>query len=212
MRETGSVTAVCFDLGGVLARLAGSWAEALAWAGFGASDDPRHAARVHTFEPYNVHELGELNDDAYLETLRDFLGLATPEEAMRAHLWVLGEPYAGTHELVLQVKRAGLRTGCLSNTEHHHWERMVGGFYPAISAIEVKSASHLLHARKPDKAIFEAFERLSGFDRGSTVYFDDSPVHVAAALDFGWRAARSDPTGHTAEQMRRALLDFGVKL
>ena len=103
------VTAVCFDLGGVLARLASSWAEALDWAGFAPSADPRHSAPVHSLDPYNSHELGELSDGAYLAALGDFLGLGTPEEAMRAHLWVLGQPYPGTHELVSALQRAGLR-------------------------------------------------------------------------------------------------------
>ena len=212
MSDHNPVSAVCFDLGGVLARIAGSWGEALRWARLGDGSNPRYAGRVHDFEPYNTHELGLLSDADYLETLRVFLGLETCDEAMLAHLWVLGEPYPGTLELVRGVQTAGLRTGCLSNTEQHHWLRMIGGFYPAISAIEVKTASHLLRARKPDRAIFEAFERLSGFERGSTVYFDDSPVHVRAASSFGWRAFGIDPSGNTSIQMCQALRELGVRI
>jgi FMN phosphatase YigB (HAD superfamily) len=212
MPDNPRVTAVCFDLGGVHVKLAGSWAEALRWAGFGDSPDPKHAARVHSLETYNAHELGLISDADYLEALRAYLGLATADEALQAHLWVLGEPFPGTHDLVLQVQAAGLRTGCLSNTEEHHWRRMTGGYYPAVTEIEVKAASHLLRARKPDRAIFEAFERLSGFERNSTVYFDDSLMHVEGARAFGWHAFQVDPTGDTAAQMCRALQDLGIRV
>jgi HAD superfamily hydrolase (TIGR01509 family) len=176
-----------------------------------APDGPHLDDRVHSFEPYNRHELGETSDAEYFAALGTFLGLESDEAARRAHLWVLGEPYSHCKELVEELKSAGIRTGCLSNTERLHWERMTSDFYPAIQALEVKGASHLLKARKPDRAIFEAFEAFSGFERNATVYFDDTSVHVEGATAFGWRAALVDPSGDTASQMRRALADWGVQ-
>ncbi len=212
MSSVRPIESVCFDLGGVLARLAGSWREACRWAGLNASIDPRVDEPFYAFKPYNAHELGEIGDAAYFGELRRFLGLASVEEALRAHLWVLGDPYPGTLQLVEAVRSRGLRTGCLSNTERIHWERMTSDFYPAIQAVESKGASHLLGARKPDQAIFEAFEAYSGFARDGTVFFDDSAGHVEAAATFGWRAVRVDPLGDTAGQMKAALAGLGVTL
>lgn len=196
---------VCFDLGGVLVKMARSWNECLKWAGLERHCRPDLEIPVHAFEPYNLHELGAMPDGEYLARLAEFLGLPTPEDALRAHLGFLGDPYPGTLELVEDVHRAGLRTACLSNTEEWHWRKMTGPDYPAVQALQIQTASHLLNARKPDPAIFRAVSELAGAPPERVVYFDDVSSNVDGARAAGWEAHHVDRFGDPAAQMRAIL-------
>lgn len=196
---------ICFDLGGILVKMAKSWNECLSWAGYSSSCRPDLDVPVHTFEPYNLHEVGELSDRGYLSALAAYLGLPSSDDALKAHLGFLHDPYPDTLELVQDIHNAGLRTACLSNTEEWHWQKMTSSLYPAVQALQIQTASHLLKARKPDPAIFLAVSKLAAVAVDRVVYFDDVQSNVDGALEAGWDAYLIDRFGDTAAQMRQIL-------
>ena len=196
---------VAFDLGGVLIRICKRWSDAVELAqpvqrlneGLGSLDDS--AALV-------AYQAGEYDTSKYLVELARFLGCRTPDEARLIHNAILVEPYPGTAELTQDIVSAGLRTGCLSNTNDLHWQEIFGsGRFPFADLLTVNVASHHVGVNKPDPAMYEAFERQSGFSGSEIVYFDDAKENVEAARARGWQAHAVDPSQGTTSQIRRIL-------
>jgi putative hydrolase of the HAD superfamily len=196
---------VCFDLGGVMVKMAKSWSESLRWAGLGDYARPELDVSVHTFEPYVLHEIGKMTDTDYLSLLRDYLGVPTTATALQAHLGFLGDAYSGTEELVNACHEHGYQTACLSNTDHWHWAKMTSSQYPAIQSIQIKTASCLFSARKPNPDIFDAFEKFVNLRGDNIVFFDDTPMHVLGASQFGWSAHVVDDASDPAGQIRKII-------
>lgn len=208
---------VVFDLGGVVVRICRSWQEACRAAGV-----PFHArvaepdlvtARAPLVRAY---ERGELSCPDYFRSIADSTaGLYTPDEVRRLHeSWILGE-YAGVSDLIDDLHHAGVATGVLSNTNASHWRQLAPGDhgpprFPAACKPRHLHASHLLGLAKPSRDIYREFERLSGFQPASIVFFDDTPDNVRAAADAGWHARLIDHAGDPAAQMRAHLRGFGL--
>lgn len=207
---------VVFDLGGVLIRICRSWAEACAAAGLPLRVDVKDAdASGRRHELSARHGVGAISSDEFFRTVSAALGgVYSPDEVQRVHdAWLLGE-YPGVHDLIADLRSAGVVTGVLSNTNHAHWVRLtprhMGGTdeFPACGRVDHPLASHVLRLLKPDEAIYRAFERHSGAAPGEILFFDDLEENVAAARACGWGARQVDHTGDTAAQMRAHLREI----
>ena len=100
----------------------------------------------------------------------------------------------------------------MSNTSSHHWEFMLEQTdrYPSMRWLQHRHASHLIGVMKPDEAIYRAYEQRTGFRPEEIVFFDDLRVNVQAAERCGWQAARIDPRGDPASQVRQQLQRMGI--
>ncbi|MFO0931706.1 MAG: HAD-IA family hydrolase [Planctomycetota bacterium] len=201
---------VVFDLGGVLVRIARTWAEASRAAGVDPSgrEDP---LPPHAREPWvHAYETGAIDRAAFVDGLvRAMDGAYAPDEVVRIHdAWLFGE-YAGLDRLFDALDGAGLETAVLSNTNEAHWARMfpAGGpwAFPSLRRVRHPHASHLLRARKPDAASFRAVEDATGRRGEGVVFFDDLPDNVRGARRAGWTAHLVDPAGDPAAQMLARL-------
>jgi len=197
-------------------RLADSWDHACRVAGVpvrsGAdAEEARRARHAHVI----AHEEGRLGFPEYLEGLvRSTGGLYTAEECERVHrAWVL-DPYPGIEALLLDLRATGLRTGVLSNTNAVHWDDQFTGSpgRPPLLAgpIDHPHGSHLLGARKPDRAIYERFVHAVALPPSALLFFDDLPANVEGARAAGWSAEQIDPRGDTAAQVRAHLGSRGL--
>jgi glucose-1-phosphatase len=211
-------TLIVFDLGGVVVRIARSFAEACALAGLpvrAGADDPAMSARRHTLA--ELHGVGQLAINEFcVEVARTTGGLYSPGEIRRIHdAWLIAE-YPGVADVIAALARAGVRTGVLSNTNHAHWVRLAPrrlggtGEFPAIDPVDHPHASHLLGLHKPDPAIYSAFERETGLAGPDVLFFDDLEENVAAASGLGWRTCRVDHAADPASQIRGELVRLGV--
>jgi glucose-1-phosphatase len=200
-----AISAVCFDIGGVLIRISFRWSDVAVRLGVPLPANVSPDALLTDCEFFNRYQCGELDDDGYLGELSAYLGGVGPETARRVHNAILLEPYPGVDRLVLDLKAAGVLTGCMSNTNEPHWIAMTTGAFPANDALEVRIASHRVGMQKPDEAIFREFERQAGKRPDEIMFFDDSAENCAAARSHGWMAEAIDPSGDTAGQMRRYL-------
>jgi FMN phosphatase YigB (HAD superfamily) len=203
--------AVCFDVGGVLARIVRTWGEAADHTGIVIAEAARSVPHATGFEPHLQYQRGEIDESAYLEALRAFLEVGSVEDALRVHNGILLEAYPGTLELVLELQRVGVTTASLSNTNAPHFARMLDPeLFPAIVALDFKVASHEVQSEKPNPEIYRILERTIGAQGSEIVFFDDSVKNVEAAGLVGWHAYWIDPAGSPATQVREHLVSEGV--
>lgn len=229
--SAADVRIVVFDLGGVVVRICRDWAQGCAAAGLPFRDEALldESMKVRRRAVSARHGRGEIScADYYRELSATTGGLYSPQEVERIHHAWTRDEYPGVDALVHRLHEAGLETGVLSNTNHAHWVRLAplragGGEnpeYPTPSLIRHLHASHIMRLLKPDREIYSAFARATGFDGapgsrggpGNIVFFDDLPENVAAAIAAGWRAFRVDHTGDTAAQMSGLLRELGLRV
>jgi glucose-1-phosphatase len=212
---------VCFDLGGVLIRICGSWSESCHAAGLAARDEPAPEVDEKRRSLTAQLDLGRISFDAWAaDVSRVFQGLYSPEEAKRAHDAIGQEEQAGALALVDALHDAGVATACLSNTNHPHWVRLahhdgvapLAGEpeYPAVARLKTHFASHLLGLAKPDGAIYAEVERLVGLPGRDILFFDDRAENIDAARRRDWRAHQIDPQRDPVGQVREYLRRYGL--
>ncbi len=205
------ITHVVFDVGGILIRHARSWRE----------------AHLRTDVPWDAHFESPIFEETSTRAMLDLMsGKISPDEwcevcavasegrvsapfARRILKSWQYEEYPGVGEVIEELHARGIATAALSNTNAIHWEQMLA-LSPALRLLQQAYPSHQLGAIKPDGAVFEAFERASGFPRSGVLFFDDSAVNVEGARRFGWRAELIDHTGDPAAQIVEALRRYAV--
>jgi len=147
-------------------------------------------------------------------------GTHTRDELRRAHAAICIGEEPGAGALVDELHEAGMTTAALSNTNEAHWRKLVHRDgarpldgppeYPTVARLHYAWASHRLGVAKPEPAIYERFEALSGVRGREVLFFDDRAENVAAALDHGWRVERVDPDRDPIAQIRARLRQEGV--
>lgn len=212
MRER-AIDAVMFDLGGVLVRIRRTWTAQC--AAVGVVPTPR------SLEPLMRTERGKALD-AWQRGDRTFEDCAAiwawslepgaPVSIGRALLEsIVDAPYQGTVELIDDLHARGVVTGCLSNTNSLHWERMLREF-PALNRLRHRLASHELLLAKPEPAIYAHAAAVLGVPAHRILLFDDLAENCEGARRAGWQAHQVDHEGHTAAQMRAHLAHVGIAL
>ena len=203
-------TIVVFDLGGVMAKICHTWQDACTSAGVKSNRLPPGATPLAELKTFDLYQAGKITLQAYLEDLAQFIGCKT-EDSLAVHNGILVAPYPGIDELVREVQDLGLGTGCLSNTNEPHWEVLtLNGRYPAVQALDMKMASHLVGISKPSQAIYKTYCSTFEIEPSSIIFFDDYRVNVEGAQACGWNARWIDSSGDTPAQMRAHLHDLGV--
>lgn len=208
---------VVFDLGGVLVRIARSWAEACKAAGLDLRGDPDDPATWAAREPHVVaYETGRIGREQFCERLSAASGsLYTPHEVGLVHDAWLFEEFAGLASVFDALEGAGIPTAILSNTNASHWDVQFSTSsglpprFPTLTRVHHPHASHLLGVRKPDPEAFAALEAATGRPR-RVLFFDDLDRNVAGARSAGWDAVRIDPLADPPAQMRAALVARGL--
>ncbi len=221
MKPEAPVGVVCFDLGGVLIRICGSWEEACRAAGLPPPDASSPQALERHRSLTALLDTGRLSYDDWAARVSEaFEGMYSAVDAKRAHDAISQEERAGALGLVDALHAAGVSTACLSNTNHAHWVRLVHRDvegprsgepeYPAVARLKRHFASHILGVAKPDPAIYAAFERIVGVRGDGVLFFDDRAENIDAARRRDWRAHRIDPDGDSIAQVREHLRRYGV--
>ena len=206
------IKVACFDLGGVLIKIAHHWEDAADHAKIKIRNDIPAAQPLNIAPGFDDYQAGLISDSEYFAQLARFLEVTEPE-ARSIHNHILLEPYEGVHEIVLALDKMGIETACLSNTNSPHWKYMSdSGQFPTHLALGHRFASHELRLQKPDPDIFLAFESALGSRGAQIVFFDDSQANVDAAAHLDWNAFKIEPTEPTAPQIVRAFAGLGIEL
>ncbi|MHB1157874.1 MAG: HAD-IA family hydrolase [Phycisphaerales bacterium] len=196
-----------FDLGGVLVRICHHWQQAADRAllpNFMNVDDPAVRGAIHqVLADYEVNAI--TSDDLLIRLSHISTGHSPVDIRAIIDAWLI-DLYAGVGDLLDDLRRANLRTACLSNTNDLHWRRMfTDPRFAALHKLDHQLASHLIAARKPDPAIYQHLESVTRAVPSGIVFFDDLPANIEAANARGWRGQLIDPAGDTVGQIRRHL-------
>ncbi len=202
-------TTVCFDLGGVLVQVSRTWQEAAKAAGIACTRLPDEPFPLGAMECLAALETGLCSFESYLSAASNSLG-CTPEQARLVHLAVLRGMFPGASDLLTDLRLAGIRMGCLSNTNKAHWREVLASpKYSPLRQIDMKMPSCEVGLQKPDAAIYERFANEFNLDPESIVFFDDSAENIRGASACGWAAthiSRADPVA----QIRAKLSELQV--
>lgn len=188
-----------------------TWDDALRTARLSPVNPRATYGLLADFPFFNSYQAGATPVKEYLEALADFLGLADPMDALKAHNSIIVREQEGIPELVNELRRQGLLVGCMSNTNDLHWSELISPErFPTIASLEVKIASHVVGSAKPDAGIYETFEDAVGTTGPHIVYFDDYTAYIEAGLARHWHAVHVDAYKPSVPQMRKALVSLGV--
>jgi phosphoglycolate phosphatase-like HAD superfamily hydrolase len=94
-----------------------------------------------------------------------------------------------TLELLKEVKKAGLKTGILSNMSHEFYDNLFcsrAKDYLELADVVVISAHERLY--KPNREIYDLTEKRMGIDCKDLIFLDDTLANVEAARSYGWQS------------------------
>jgi FMN phosphatase YigB (HAD superfamily) len=204
---------VCFDLGRVLIRICDGWREACGAAGVEApAAELTREQWAGLLNLINRIEVGEGGIDEFCAEAGRCLGIDSDVVARVWRHWTLG-PYPGAVELLADLRAAGVKTACLSNTNVRHWEVMNDSSdpqFPVLAGLDFRFASHLIRRRKPDERAYEYVERETGVGARAILFFDDLAENIEAANRRGWRGRLVDRCENPVPLIREALRREGV--
>jgi epoxide hydrolase-like predicted phosphatase len=196
-----AIKAVIFDLGGVVLRTTSPEVRS-------RLEDDLHLPtgtldeRIWGGPDWKLAEVGGISYEEYWGRVGASLGLSTPEEiAAFRH-----EYFSGDHldqELVDLIRglRARYKTGLLSNAPdklgywlHNRWN--IERFFDAV----VYSAE--VGIAKPDPRIYHLILRRLKVKPSQSVFIDDTPDNVEAAIALGMKAIRFTSTRTLKDELR----------
>ncbi len=200
------VELVCFDLGRVLIRICDGWPHACRLAGVPVHEGVSSLSRSAVGELVVELDCGRLSSDAFAEAAAEHLGLTPAQVRQATDSYLLG-PFEGVTELLADVRAAGYKTACLSNTHDSHWRMMTspGTNRLPLEQLDWRFASHLLGLHKPDPAIYEAVEHQTGIPGPAILFFDDLEANIEAARRRGWHGHVITPDTSPVTQVRSRL-------
>jgi putative hydrolase of the HAD superfamily len=135
--------------------------------------------------PVHALERGECTPAEFEQLLASRIvrldGGRVPAEGLLARMFAAAQPCDAMHDLLQQVRRAGLRTGLLSNSwGAGDYQR---DLFPVRFDAVVISAE--VGMRKPEERIFRHAVELIGLPPEECVFIDDIAANVAAAEAIG---------------------------
>jgi 2-haloacid dehalogenase len=200
------ITAVAFDLGGVLLDWNPRHLYRRLFADPGEMED--FLARICTPDWHRAHDLGE-------DVTRSCRRLARQHPRHRDMImaWVdpgdemAAGPIDGGVDVLAELKGGGVRCLALSNMEPATFAARLDRF-PFMTWFDGYVISGLEGVAKPDPRIFQLLLRRYQLEPAATVFIDDSPVNVEAARGLGLAAVRYTSAG----ELRQALRSLGLSV
>jgi glucose-1-phosphatase len=209
------VELVIFDLGRVMIRLVDGWKHACELVsvpyvpGFDVPDADLRKRVLHEVLRF---ETGQLTHEQWCDETSTLTGMPAEHIDKVLRTWIL-DPFPGYDDFLDELHNKGYKTACLSNTNATHWHMMIekpGRQLLPLKRMHWQFASHLIRAAKPDAAIYEHVERVTGVQPARIVFFDDLADNVTGAAARGWHAVRIEPDPDPVTQARSALRKLGA--
>ncbi|MBC7784071.1 MAG: HAD-IA family hydrolase [Burkholderiales bacterium] len=208
-----TVKLIVFDLGRVLVRICDDWHHAAEVAGLsGQFPEADPISRAVMGELSVLCEIGAINHAMFCRRVAHLFNVPTAHVEKISEAYLLC-PYDGAAALIDDLRRAGVRTAALSNTNSRHWELMTASPSPIaelLQKLDHRITSFQAGLRKPDAQIFAHVERLAGATGAQILFFDDVLDNVAAAQTQGWDAVLVTNRDDPVSQIRTALGESGI--
>lgn len=195
MNHLKGITAIIFDLGGVIVDLdIDKTRTALSKLLGGEQPDLYYSH--HHLPLFSDYEVGQISDAEFIAGLqRQSMNGTSHESIIEAwNAMLVGIPQSRIQMLERLTKT--YRLFILSNTNAIHTERfekMASGYNKLSELFEDVYYSHLIGSRKPNKEIFEAVIKKSNLDPSSTLFVDDLSANIEAAQNLGFKTLHIKP-------------------
>jgi len=179
-----AIEAVIFDIGNVLIR----WQPEMFYDRVIGAD-----RRRALFAEVDLHGMND-GIDAGADFRDTVYGTAEafPQWRDESRLWhdnwleIAAPAIETTPEIIRALKARGVTTFALSNIGAECFD-LAAAHYPFLREIDLPFVSGSLGLVKPDPAIYEAVERMSGLPPETLYFIDDKAENIAAATDRGWQ-------------------------
>jgi putative hydrolase of the HAD superfamily len=184
MTELRNISALLFDLGGVLLDIDFERA-LLRWSNQSDLPVAELRRRFAMDEAYQQHERGEIPASEYFAHLRQTLELdASDTDIERGWNDIFVGEIAATISYIATAQTS-LPCYLFSNTNPTHQAFWSSNFPTVVESFQRVFVSFELGLRKPDPEAFEAIAAATGCRLDETLFFDDSEENVNAARQTG---------------------------
>lgn len=185
---------VIFDLGGVIIDLSVE-RTVHALADLAGKSPAEIYAAYHAHPEFMAYEKGQLTDAQFRTALQQIFNFKASDSSIdRCWNAMLVDLPKGKLDLLTTLKDQ-FSVAVLSNTNAIHLRYVDEIMLPPVSDFDslnhyfhLHYYSHHMGKRKPDVEIFEQVLDESHFIPGQTLFLDDNPDNIAAALTLGIRA------------------------
>jgi putative hydrolase of the HAD superfamily len=195
-----------FDLGGVVLHV--DFERALAaWAPHSRLPLERLRELFHFDPPYQQHETGRLDAEAYFEHLRELLQLDCDAVAVREGFNAVLEAEIGATLALIDAVRPRVPCYAISNTNAVHVAEIERLFPQLLRRFDRVFTSHEIGERKPHPKTFSHVLDAIGQPAAEVVLFDDLLPNIEAARALGLQAVLvRSPADVRAALRERGLL------
>ena len=192
------ITTILFDLGGVLVQLR---SEEHLRSLNGETFSLERFWRLWSDSPaVRAHETGKIDADEFARRIVTELGLTiAPTDFLDGfRRWIVG-PYDETAGLIAHC-HSQFTTALLTNTSALHWS--------TIESFNILPFMHHIHASfqvgliKPDQDYFVTALEKTGAQAAEALFFDDSPINIAAAQSLGIEACQVNGAAQVWDALR----------
>ena len=184
---------VIFDFGGVLFEIDYEL-PALAFEKLGFADFRSFYTQAAQNPMFDLLETGKVGNDEFIDFLHRLVPSASREEVLHAWNVILLRIWPSEVEFVHSLRRSGVRTFLLSNTNAIHvaeFEKMIAqsmDFELFKNAFERVYYSNAIGIKKPYPETFLQVCEWNGLNPSETLFIDDSLHHVEGAKSAGLHA------------------------
>lgn len=184
-----------FDLGGVLYDISVDRCVSAFSDLMGGGREAEVWQAMKEEEVWKEHECGRVGDAEFRDRVRAKLGLRCGDAEIDAawNALLLGER-AGALEWMRRLQE-NHRLVLLSNTNAIHYRQLSPGSAELLGSFERRFLSYEMGCRKPEPRIFQTLLAEMNWQASECLFFDDSPVNVAAAKSLGIEAVCVDNEG-----------------
>lgn len=200
-----SADALLFDLGRVVINI--DFGKALAcWAGHAGCAPADIASRFVREESYRQHEVGQIEDADYFESLRASLGIKI-SDAQFLEGW--NAIFAGEMPGIAPLlERAAARVPlyAFSNTNRPHVEYFSTAYADVLGHFRELFLSSTIGLRKPDGAAYDHVVKAIGVPAQRIVFFDDLAENIDGARAYGLTAVHVT----APDDVAKALAALGI--
>lgn len=175
---------IIFDLGGVVIDFdIGSILKGYSYYASGCEEK----LKTLLADPTSIVEqwsTGKISSETYFSNIEKLLSIRLSKSV---HTQIdlsclLGERFEMVKILRFLNKRFNL--ACLSNTHETHWD-YIQDKYQCMAYFDVRFASHLIGAKKPDRSIFKLLIEYLETKPSRCIFIDDSAENIKVASALG---------------------------
>jgi FMN phosphatase YigB (HAD superfamily) len=204
--NTQQIRNIIFDLGGVILNIDYHKTEE-SFINLGITDFNKLYSQFHANSFFEDFEKGTIDPSSFVAELTTYAPGLSAQDIISAWNAMLLDFPPGRIDFLLRMKTR-YRTFLLSNTNEIHHEAFqkipLDNSETLDGCFEKVYYSHALGMRKPDKEIFEFVLKDNNLAAAETLFIDDTPANIEAAISVGIRTIYVKPP----EKIENLLSDF----